>query len=54
MAGGMCGQGACMAGGACVAGETATAVDSTHPTRKHCCFLKYLLNLVTIKIPDVY
>ena len=48
--GGMCG-GACVAGGACVvggwqgacvacvAGETATAVDGTHPTGMHSCLL---------------
>ena len=40
--GGMCGRGACMAGGgACVAGETATAVDSTHPTGIHYCISIY-------------
>ena len=39
----MCGRGACMAGGvrggggAFVAGETATAVDGTHPTGMHSC-----------------
>ena len=37
-------QGACVAGGhawqgegACVSGETATAVDGTHPTGMHSC-----------------
>ena len=47
MHGGVCGKGghawrgACMVGGgACVAGETATAVDSMHPTGMHSC-LKY-------------
>ena len=45
--GGMCGRGACMAGGmygghvsqgVCVAGETATAADSTYPTEMLSCF----------------
>ena len=29
--------GACMAGQVCMAGETATAVDGTHPTGMHSC-----------------
>ena len=33
--GGMCGR------GACVAGETATAVDGTHPTGMDSCFKKF-------------
>ena len=46
---GGCGRrGACMAGGhvwhegACVAGETATAVDGTHPTGMHSCYTERL------------
>ena len=35
--GGMCGGVIC--GGGCAAGETATAVDSTHPTGMHSCFI---------------
>ena len=39
--GGACmmkGRRACMVrGGACMAGETATAADSTHPTKMHSC-----------------
>ena len=31
--------GAYMVGGTCVAGETATAVDGTHPTGMHSCCL---------------
>ena len=38
MAGAVHGRVACMAGG-CVAGEMATAVDSTHPTGMHSCFI---------------
>ena len=38
---GMCGRGVCVAGGhgrgVCMAGQTATAVDSTHPTGVHSC-----------------
>ena len=47
--GGICGRGTCMAGGmhggevcvagVCVEGETATAVDGTHPTGMHSFFL---------------
>ena len=44
--GGMCGRGSMCGGGgwqgacvACVAGETATAVDGTHPTGMHSCLL---------------
>ena len=45
--GGMCGREACMAGGhvwqgACIAGETATAVDGTHPTGMYS-FLQLIL-----------
>ena len=45
MAGSMCGrghalQGTCM-GGACMAGETATAVDSMHPTGLHSCLFMF-------------
>ena len=49
--GGMCGMGVCgLEGhvwqrGACMAGETATAVDGTHPTGMHSCLLVYLLFL---------
>ena len=40
-------KGACVAkgGGACVAGETATAVDGTHPTGMHSFF--FILNAST-------
>ena len=37
---GMCGRG----GGMCMAGETATAVDGTHPTGTHSCLLEILTN----------
>ena len=42
--GGLCMAGACMARGcawwgACMAGETATTVDSTHPTGMHSCYI---------------
>ena len=37
--------GACVeGGGTCVAGETATAVDGTHPTGTHSCLLEILTN----------
>ena len=45
MAGGYASWGTCMAGGACVAGETATAVDSMHPTGMHSCFDESWQNL---------
>ena len=35
-------QGACMIG-ACMAGETATAVDSVHPTGMHSCTKKFFM-----------
>ena len=50
-------QGACMAGshecqggvhgrGACMAGEMATAVDGTHPTGMHSCFIAVVTKFV--------
>ena len=39
----MCGRGGHAWQGACMAGETATAVDGTHPTEMHSCLLVYLL-----------
>ena len=47
---GMCGGGACMAGGvhgrgACMAGEMAIAAGSMHPTGMHSCS-KRVLNLI--------
>ena len=41
MAGGMCGRGVC-GGEECIAGETATAVDGTHPTGMYS-FLQLIL-----------
>ena len=54
---GVCGRGACMAGGmhgggACMAGDTATAVDGTHPTGMHSCFIfqKKIWNIL-LRVP---
>ena len=38
-------EGACLLGGGCMTEETATAVDSTHPTEMHSCYSNWMIHV---------